>query len=104
MTTSRSTRTQLSLAAGEFGLAGLLAAFTVALLTTAIMRCIDPAHAGLWVAPGVFALGVIDDPSRAREVLGHDIYLLALVFVVTTCPVCRELIASALQRVRPMHS
>lgn len=100
----RSIRTQLPLAAGEVGLAGLLAAVTVALLTTAIMRYFDPTHVGLWVAPGVFALGVIDDPSRAREVLGNDVYLVALVFIVTTFPVCRELIVSARQRLRPANS
>ena len=104
MTTSRSSRTQLPLAAGEFGIAGLLAALTVALLATAIMRYIDPTHAGLWVAPGVFALGVIDDPNRAREVLGNHVYLLAFFFMLITFPVCRELIVSALQRVRALHS
>ena len=104
MVIPRTPRTQLPLAAGEFSLAGLLAAFTVALLTTAVMRYIDPAHAGLWVAPGVFALGVIDDPTRAHEVLGNHVYLLALFFMVTTLPVCRELIVSARQRLRPLHS
>lgn len=104
MITPRSPRTRLAIAACEFGLAVLLAAFTLALVTTAIMRYIDPAQAGLWVAPGVFALGVIDDPNRAREVLGTHVYPLALVFMLFSFPVCRELIVSARQRVRPLHS
>lgn len=47
----------------------------------AILKVSDPAHVGLWSGENFFFIGIIDDPSSGRELLGPWITPLALVCV-----------------------
>ena len=52
-----------------------MSALVMAALT--IMKLIDPTHVGLWISEKQKFLGIIDNPSLAREVLGNWVYPLA---------------------------
>lgn len=74
--------------------AGLLAA-------VAIMKLVDPVHVGVWTnAEGVLFIGGIDDPGRAREILGVMIFPLAFAALAIAWLMTRLLGAWALRRLR----
>ncbi len=64
----------------------------------AVLKIRDPTHIGLWSGQHFFFLGVIDDPSTGRELLGLWITPLALVCVVTAWIITRSLSIWALRR------
>jgi len=61
-------------AAFGFFLVVVLGGIAFGAALTAIVKIFDPAHAGLWVGPRIFGLGITDDPSHARELLGNWIF------------------------------
>lgn len=65
------------LAAGAALILLVLALVALTAISLVIMKLRDPVHAGLWIGPGQRFIGVIDDPGRAREVLGVWLYPLA---------------------------
>ena len=64
----------------------------------AVLKIRDPAHIGLWSGQHFFFMGVIDDPSTGRELLGLWITPLALVCVVAAWVITRSLSIWALRR------
>jgi len=73
-------RAQRSLVAAA-ALAAVLAlgASAVLTLSVAVFEIGDPVHTGLWVSDDQTFIGVIDDPSSARDLLGGWIFVLAAV-------------------------
>lgn len=65
------------LAAGAGLILVVLALVAFAIASLVIMKLHDPVRAGLWIGPGQRFIGVIDDPSQAREMLGLWLYPLA---------------------------
>lgn len=91
-----------NLGAAAAGLAIILAWAIAALVTyTAILKISDPTHVGLWVSESFQFIGVIDDPSTGREVLGPWITPLALVCVVAAWLITKALAVWALKRLAP---
>lgn len=73
-------RAQRSLvAAAALAVVLLLAASAALTLSVAVFEIGDPVHTGLWVSQDQTFIGVIDDPSSARELLGGWIFVLAAV-------------------------
>jgi hypothetical protein len=68
---------------------------------TAILKLSHPEIAGLWVGPGHFVFGTIDDPSRSRELLGAWIFPLAGVGLVLAWLATRRLTSAAVRRFGP---
>ncbi len=88
-----------NLAAAGAGFVILLAWSLAALVVfVAILKIDDPAHVGLWLGDRFFFLGIIDDPSAGRELLGPWIAPFALVCVVLSWIATRSLAAWALKR------
>lgn len=76
----------------------LLAAVALPLAHLAVLKLLDPAHVGLWSGPGdQFFIGVIDDPSSSRELLGLWIFPLAVAALVFAWWVGRAVLAWALR-------
>lgn len=72
-------------------------ALTALVVFVAILKIDNPTHVGLWLGDRFFFLGIIDDPSTGRELLGSWIAPLALVCVVLTWIATRSLAARALR-------
>lgn len=88
-----------SLAAAGAGLAILVIWVLAALVAyVAVLKVSDPAHVGLWSGQHFFFLGIIDDPSTGRELLGPWITPLALVCIVIAWLVTRYLAVWGLKR------
>lgn len=88
-----------SLAAAGAGLAILVIWVLAALVAyVAVLKVSDPAHVGLWSGQHFFFLGIIDDPSTGRELLGPWITPLALVCIVIAWFATRYLAVWALKR------
>jgi len=73
---------------------------SVAVLTVAL-KIFDPVHAGLWVGPGVAFVGVIDDPTTARELLGAWLFPAAAVFLTVVVIAARLLLSVVVPRLTP---
>ncbi|HSE11210.1 MAG TPA: DUF1700 domain-containing protein [Rudaea sp.] len=71
-------------AALAFAIVALLAAIALAMIGMVISKLIDPAHTGLWWSDSQFFLGTINDPEKARDLLGLWLYP-AAVFGVLLC-------------------
>jgi hypothetical protein len=71
-------------AAFGFLLVVLLGAVAIGAGLTGIVKIFDPAHAGLWVGPGIFVLGITDDPARAHELLGYWIFPVTALMVAVS--------------------
>lgn len=69
-----------------------VAAYLVAL------KISDPAHVGLWKGEGFFFIGIIDDPSSGRELLGPWLPVIALVVVLAAWGLTQWLAVWALKR------
>jgi hypothetical protein len=54
-----------------------LGAVTALIVSVAVMKVFDPVHAGLWMSETQQFIGVIDDPSAAREILGNWVFVIA---------------------------
>ncbi|HEV7227198.1 hypothetical protein [Brevundimonas sp.] len=70
---------------------------SVAVLTVAL-KIFDPVHAGLWLGPGVAFVGVIDDPSTARELLGAWLFPGVAVFLTLVVIAARLLLSLVVPR------
>ena len=55
----------------------LLAVVVFTAVSVALFKLGDPAHTGLWHGPHAFFIGRIDDPSKAKELLGNWLLPLA---------------------------
>lgn len=73
-----------------------VAAFTAVSLV--IMKLQDPAHVGLWIGPRQQFIGVIDDPSQAREYLGGWLYPLAALVLTLAAVLGRLLLLWSVRR------
>jgi len=67
----------------------------------AILKIGDPAHVGLWRSEHFFFIGIIDDPTTGRELLGPWITPLALIAVVGAWIITRTIATWALRRFVP---
>jgi uncharacterized membrane protein len=56
----------------------VVAAASLVAVAVSIAKLFDPRHAGLWRGAHAFFIGVIDDPSTARELLGYWLFPLAV--------------------------
>lgn len=77
----------------------LLSAGAFLVVTTAIYKVIDPAHAGLWSGRAGFFIGIIDDPTSARELLGAWIFPLAALSLVLAWLALRLILVGALRAI-----
>lgn len=68
---------------------------------TAILKVSDPAHVGLWRGANFFFIGIIDDPSTGKELLGPWITPLALACVIAAWLITRSIAVWALKRLTP---
>jgi len=86
-------------ALGAFVVVLLVAAFGAGVAYTAVMKIVDPEHAGLWVGNGnaIFFIGMIDDTSRAHEVLGYGLFPFAAVAIVLCWLGCRLVLTRTLK-------
>ena len=75
----------------------VLWAFAALAVFVAILKIDDPTHVGLWLGDRFFFLGIIDDPSTGRELLGAWMAPLAFVSVVLSWIATRSLAARALK-------
>jgi hypothetical protein len=90
-------------------LAAALALFAVLLLGLVAfsmmimvwLKVTDPAHAGLWIGPHEQFIGVIDDPSKARDVLGLWLYPLAALVLLLGWTIGRAILIWAVRTLRP---
>jgi uncharacterized membrane protein len=101
----RAHRSFVALAA--VALVSVLAAAAFVVVLTAIIKVFDPAHAGLWRGSSALFIGVIDDPSKAHELLGAWIFPLAALAVLLTWLIGRVILLAALRvlpRVRASSS
>jgi uncharacterized membrane protein len=73
-----------------------VAAFVAAL--TAVMKIVDPVHAGLWRGNTAFFLGVIDNPASAHELLGAWIFPLAALAIALAVLAARSVLVWAVRR------
>jgi uncharacterized membrane protein len=71
----RAHRSAVALAA--FAVLLALGASTALIVSVAVMKIFDPVHAGLWVSDTQQFIGVIDDPTAARELLGNWVFAIA---------------------------
>ena len=71
-------------AAIGFFLVMVLGGVAFGAVLTAVVKIFDPAIAGLWVGPRIFALGITNDPSHARELLGNWVFPV-LALIVALC-------------------
>lgn len=78
----------------------ILGSLAVGMLVTAVWEVFDPAHAGLWIAPGEFHFGVVDDSTQARELLGPWIYPVALIIAAVCWVLGRLALISAVRTIR----
>jgi len=93
----RAHRSLLAFAAVAAGC--LLSAGAFLVVTTAIFKLTDPVHAGLWSGRAGFFIGIIDDPTSARELLGIWIFPLAVLSVVLAWLAVRLVLVGALGRI-----
>ena len=92
-------RAARSVAAAGAGLAVLVIWVLAALVAyVAVLKVSDPTHVGLWSGEHIFFLGIIDDPSTGRELLGPWITPLALVCIAIAWVATRFLAVWALKR------
>jgi len=75
---------------GEIAVAGGAITVAACVSLTALMRFFDPSHWGLWMSPRIFMIGVIDDPNAAQEMLGAQIYPIALLVAFLGAMVAKE--------------
>jgi hypothetical protein len=75
-------RSAVAATAGLFLIA--LAAVSLVAVGVSVAKLVDPRHAGLWRGGHAFFIGVIDDPSGARELLGYWLFPLAVAVLVLT--------------------
>lgn len=68
---------------------------------TAVLKISDPAHVGLWSGERFFFIGIIDDPSTGKELLGPWITSVALLFVIAAWLLTRSIAVWALKRLAP---
>lgn len=71
-------------AAFGFFMVVILGAVALSAGLTGIVKIFDPAHAGLWVGPRVFVLGITGNPSRAHELLGNWIFPVTALMVAVS--------------------
>lgn len=91
-----------NVAAAGAGILILLTWVVAALISyVAILKISDPTHVGLWKGGRNFFIGIIDDPSTAKELLGPWITPLALVVVILAWLITRALAVWALRRLAP---
>lgn len=62
------------------------------------LKISDPAHIGLWKGEGFFFIGIIDDPSSGRELLGPWLPVIALAVVLVAWALTQWLAVWALKR------
>lgn len=79
----------------------LLWLFTALIAYTAVLKISDPAHVGLWRGQHFFFIGIIDDPSTGRELLGAWLMPLAILCIVIAWLITRALAVWALRRLAP---
>lgn len=81
-------------------LVSLFLVWALALLVAvvAVMKIFNPATVGLWSGTQVFFLGVIDDPSSARELLGVGIFPVAFMLLGFAWLITRRAAMWALNR------
>jgi uncharacterized membrane protein len=93
-------RAHRSLAAFGAGATVLvLAAVSISLTLTALMKPLDPAHVGLWTsARGSLVIGSVSDPAGYTEHLGFAIYPLALASLAGAWFLGRLILVGALRR------
>jgi hypothetical protein len=65
---------------------------------TAIVKILDPVHAGLWLGKTQFFIGVIANPGAAHELLGNWIYPLAALGVAISWLASRAVLVWAVTR------
>jgi len=85
-------------AASAFLLVAFIAMGALVVVAVAVIKIDDPAHAGLWIGPRQFFLGVIDDPSSAHELLGNAIYLLPPLAIVAAWYAGRSVLLWSIRR------
>ena len=73
-------------------------AFVLLVCLVAVTKIFHPDTVGLWSGGDMFFLGIIDDPSTARELLGVWIFPLAFALLVFAILVTRRLALWALRR------
>jgi hypothetical protein len=71
-------------AAFGFLIVVVLGATALGAALTAAVKIVAPAYAGFFVGPKIFGLGVTDDPSHARELLGNWIFPV-MALIVALC-------------------
>lgn len=75
----------------------ILGAAAFLLVSVAVMKLIDPTHAGLWRSGSGMFLGLVDDPSRGEELLGWSIFPLAALGLLLIWGVGRLVLLAALR-------
>lgn len=73
------------------------AAAAVAIHLT-FLKITDPAHVGLWRGERFFFIGIIDDPSTGRELLGPWLPAIALLVIVLAWALTHVIAVWALKR------
>jgi uncharacterized membrane protein len=68
-----------------------------------VLKISDPAHVGLWRGEGFFFIGIIDDPSSGRELLGPWLPAIALFFILVAWGLTHILAVWALSRLAPRN-
>jgi hypothetical protein len=69
------------IAASAFIALALIASLAFGIVVTAVFKLFDPIHVGLWCGKYQLFFGVIDDPAKARELLGNWIFSVAFLSV-----------------------
>lgn len=76
-----------------------LAGFTA--LSMVWMKITHPVRAGLWISPTQQFIGVIDDPSKAHDVLGWWLYPLAAAILLLVWLIGRLILIWAVRALQP---
>ncbi|WP_340648241.1 DUF1700 domain-containing protein [Pseudoxanthomonas winnipegensis] len=79
--------------------AGCIGLFAIVIVLTVVMRLLDPVHWGLWLTARSLILGVVDDPSEGRELLGAWLYAWAVLGIVVCWAVGRTVLLASLRHV-----
>lgn len=91
----RVTRSAVALVAFVVIVVVSLAAF--AALVLVYEKIVDPVHAGLWWSDREQFIGVIDDPSEARELLGNWVFLAAAAIIAAAWLIGRFVLTYAVR-------
>lgn len=79
----------------------VLALLSLSALGMVVMKITDPVHAGLWMGPHEQFIGVIDDPTQARELLGFWLYPLAALVMLIAWTLGRLTLIGTVRILRP---